>query len=177
MYKKITLIVLLFSWIFLYWCGNNWWFQYDFDNFYGEFNTENDFELSKAELNWLWYNLIKNDIIKIYEQKNPEWFTESIIISKRNSDKDLESYTKENIENVDISWLKITKGKNIQIECNDETFDLMYFQWRYDMNQYDIYTTNWFLKVWQWIYTISYATLDEKSRNDFSSSFKTIKCK
>ena len=144
MYKKITLIVLLFSWIFLYWCGNNWWFQYDFDKFYGEFNTENDFELSKAELNWLWYNLIKNDIIKIYEQKNPEWFTESIIISKRNSDKDLESYTKENIENVDISWLKITKGKNIQIECNDETFDLMYFQWKYDMNQYNIYTTNWF---------------------------------
>ena len=89
----------------------------------------------------------------------------------------MESYTKENIENVDISWLKITKGKNIQIEFNDETFDLMYFQWRYDMNQYDIYTTNWFLKVWQGIYTISYATLDEKSRNDFSSSFKTIKCK
>lgn len=177
MYKRIALIVLFFSWIFLYWCGYNWWFQYDFDNFYGEFNTEKEFELSKTELNWLWYNLIKNDIIKIYEQKDPGWFTESIIISKKDSDKDLEIFAKENIENVDISWLRITKGKNVKIECNEKAFDLIYFQWRYDMNQYDIYTTNWFLKVWQGIYIISYATLDEKSRNDFSTSFKTIKCK
>ena len=64
MYKKVILIVLLFSLIFLYWCGENGWFQYEFDNFYGEFKTENDFELSKTELNWLWYNLIKNNIIK-----------------------------------------------------------------------------------------------------------------
>ena len=101
----------------------------------------------------------------------------SIIISKKNSDKDLETFAKENIENVDISWLKVAKWKNIEIECDGTTLNLIYFQWKYDMNQYDIYITDGFLKVWQWIYTISYATLDEKSRNDFSSSFKTIKCK
>ena len=177
MYKKVILIVLIFSLIFLYWCGENGWFQYEFDDFYGEFKTENDFELSKTELNWLWYNLIKNNIIKIYEQKDANWFTESIIISKKNSDKDLESFSKENIENVDISGLKVTKWKTIQIDCNWEPLNVLYYQWKYDMNQYDIYITDWFLKVWQWIYTISYATLDEKSRNDFSTSFKTIKCK
>jgi hypothetical protein len=159
------------------WCGKSWGFQYEFDNFYGEFNTENDFELSKTELNWLWYNLIKNNIIKIYEQKNTEWFTESIIISKKDSDKDLETFAKENIENVNISWLKVAKWKFLEIDCNGTSLDLVYFQWKYDMNQYDIYITDGFLKVWQWIYTISYATLDEKSRNDFSSNFKTIKCK
>lgn len=177
MYKKIIFIVLLFSGIFLYWCSKSWGFQYEFDNFYGEFNTEKEFESSKSELNWLWYNLIKNNVIKIYEQKNTEWFTESIIISKKDSDKDLETFAKENIENVDISWLKIAKWKNLEIDCNGTSLELVYFQWRYDMNQYDIYMTNGFLKVWQWIYAISYATLDEKSRNDFSSSFKTIKCK
>ena len=177
MYKKVTLIVLLFSLIFLYWCSENEWFQYEFDDFYGEFKTENDFELSKTELNWLWYNLIKNNIIKIYEQKDANWFTESIIISKKNSDKHLESFSKENIENVDISGLKVTKWKNVQIDCNWESLNLLYYQWKYAMNQYDIYITDWFLKIWQWIYTISYATLDEKSRNDFSTSFKTIKCK
>ncbi len=177
MYKKIIFITLIFSVFFLYWCSENEWFQYDFDNFYGEFDTENDFEINKTELNWLWYNLIKNDIIKIYKQKNPEWFTESIIISKKNSDKDLESYAKENIENVDISGLKVTKWKDLEIECDGQSFDLIYFQWKYNMNQYNIYMTNGFLKVWAWIYTISYATLDEKSRNNFSSSFKTIKCK
>lgn len=177
MYKKIILIALFFSGIFLYWCDNNWGFQYEFDNFYGEFNTEKEFELSKSELNWLWYNLIKNNIIQIYEQKDPERFTESIIISKKDSDKNLETFAKENIENVDIAWLKVAKWKSLEIDCNGTTLDLLYFQWKYDMNQYDIYITDGFLKVWQWIYIISYATLDEKSRNDFSSSFKTIKCK
>lgn len=177
MYKKIFLIVLLFSGIFLYWCGKSWGFQYEFDNFYGEFNTEKWFETSKTELNWLGYSLIKNSIIKIYEQKDVDWFKESIIISRKDSDKDVETFAKENIENVDISWLKVTKWKTVEIDCNGTTLNLIYFQWKYDMNQYDIYMTDWFLKVWQWIYTISYATLDEKSRNDFSSSFKTIKCK
>ena len=44
------------------------------------------------------------------------------------------------------------------------------------MNQYNIYISEGFLKVNQDIFVISYATLDEKARNKFSSSFKTIKC-
>ena len=177
MYKKIIFIVLFFCGIFLYWCSDNWWFQYEFDNFYGNFYTEKDFELNNTELNWLWYNLIKNNIVNIYEENNENWFKESIIISKKNSDKNLEVYAEENVANTDISWLKISKWKNINIDCSWATLSLIYYQWRYNMNQYTIYITDWFLKVNQSIYSISYATLDEKNRNNFSSSFKSIKCK
>lgn len=177
MYKKILYILLFFSSILLYGCNEQWWFKYEFDSFYGTFNTETEFQVNETELNWLWYNLIKNNIINIYEQKKSEWFKESIIISKKNSDKDLETFSEENIANVDISWLKLAKWKNIEINCSGASLNLIYYQWKYNMNQYTIYITNWFLKVNQQIYSISYATLDEKNRNEFSSSFKTIKCK
>ena len=177
MYKKILYILLFLSLISLYGCSEQWWFKYEFDNFYGTFNTETEFEVSETELNWLWYNLIKNHIINIYEQKDSQGFKESIIISKKNSDKDLETFSEENIVNVDISWLKLSKWKNIEVDCSGTSLKLIYYQWKYNMNQYNIYITNWFLKVNQQIYSISYATLDEKNRNEFSSSFKTIKCK
>lgn len=177
MYKKILYILLFFSSILLYGCNEQWWFKYEFDNFYGTFNTETEFKVNETELNWLWYNLIQNNIINIYEQKNSEWFKESIIISKKSSDKDLETFSEENIANVDISWLKLSKWKNIEINCSGTSLNLIYYQWKYNMNQYTIYITNWFLKINQQIYSISYATLDEKKRNEFSSNLKTIKCK
>ena len=178
--KKIFLIIVfLFASSFLYWCSGNSWFTYEFDDFYGVFDTEKSFESNWKDLNWLWYNLLKTSIIKVYSQKNPEQlqFTESIIITKRSSDKNVESFAKENIDNVDISWLKLSKWKSMEVKCNWITYSFVYYQWRYSMNQFNIYLSEWFLKVNQNIYIISYASLDEKSRNNFSSSFKTIQCK
>ena len=175
--KFFVIAVLLFSSVFLYWCNSKTWLTYEFDNFYGAFSTEKTFENDKTELNWLWYNLLKSSIIKIYSQKNPELFNESIIISKRNSDKDVESFAKENIDNVDITGLKISRWKSMDIKCNWISYNFVYYQWRYSMNQYNIYLSEGFLKVGTTIYVISYATLDEKNRNNFSSSFKTIQCK
>lgn len=173
----LIVIVLLFSSVFLYWCGEKVWFKYEFENFYGTFNTEKTFEDDWVGLDWLWYNLLKNSIVKIYYQKDSEPFNESIIISKKISDMDVERFAKENIENVDISWLKLSKWKNVDIKCDWITPSFVYYQWKYGMNQYNIYLSEWFLKVGSSVYIISYATLDEKSRNDFSSSFKTIQCK
>ena len=175
--KSFIIFILLFSSIFLYWCGKTDWFEYEFENFYGTFNTEKTFENDSTELNWLWYNLLKNSIINIYSQKDPDIFTESIIISKKNSDKDVETFAKENVDNVDISGLKISRWKSVDIKCDWINPSFVYYQWRYSMNQYNIYLSEWFLKVGSNIYIISYATLDEKSRNNFSSSFKTIQCK
>jgi len=176
--KKIFLIViLLFSAILVQWCNENTWFRYEFENFYGEFKTEKSFENNWTELNWLWYNLLESSIIKIYSQKDSENFNESIIISRKSSDKDVESFAKENVDNVDISGLKMSKWKSLEVKCNWITYNFVYYQWRYNMNQYTVYLSNWFLKAGQNIYIISYATLDEKSRSDFSSSFKTIQCK
>ncbi len=178
MHKKIFVIaVLLFSTVVLYWCKQSETFQYEFENFFGTFDTQKEFEANKKELNWLWYNLLKNNIIKIYSQKDADEFTESIIISKQGSDQDVETFAKENINNIDSSDIRISRWKNVEIKCNENTFKLVYYQWKYNMNQYNIYLTNWFMKVDQDIYIISYATLDEKQRNEFSSSLKTIKCK
>ena len=175
--KKLLITIFILSSIFLYGCNSNEWFKYEFENFYGIFNTEKSFENGWKNLNWLWYNLLKNSILKIYSENNPRIFTESIIISKKNSDKDIESFAKENIDNVDISGLKTSRWKSFEIKCNWITYNFVYYQWRYSMNQYNVYISEWFLKSWDEIYIISYATLDEKSRNNFSSSFKTIQCK
>ena len=177
MRKRVFLIVILFSVIIIKWCNENTWFRYEFEKFYGEFKTEKSFENNLTKLNWLWYNLLESSIIKICSQKNSEYFNESIIISKKSSDKDVETFSKENIDNVDISGLKMSKWKNLEVKCNWITYNFVYYQWKYSMNQYNVYLSNWFLKSGQNIYVISYATLDEKSRNDFSSSFKTIQCK
>ena len=142
----LIVVVLLFSSIFLYWCDKKDWFEYEFENFYGTFNTENTFENNWTELSWLWYNLLKSSIIKIYSQKNPELFAESIIISKKNSDKDVETFAKENINNVDISGLKLSRWKNVEIKCDWITPSFVYYQWKYSMNQYNIYLSEWFLK-------------------------------
>lgn len=176
MFKKFLIAFILFTSIILYWCSENTWFKYDFDGFYWFFDTENTFESNKIELKWLWYQLMQNNIIKIYTKKEISDFTESIIISKKNSDKSVEAFAAENMENVDISGLRLSKWKAIEVDCNWSTYNLVYYQGKYSMNQYNIYLSEGFLKVNQDIFIISYATLDEKARNSFSSSFKTIKC-
>lgn len=178
MLKKIFLIGLLSSLIVLYWCGEKEWFQYEFGNFYWIFSTEKDFEVGKWNLNSLWYKVLANNIVQIYTEKEPNSiFTDSIVVAKKNSDKSVEAFWKENLEDVDVPGLKTTKWKKYEIKCENNTYNLLYYQWRYWMNQYDIYLVYWFFKVGNEMYIISYATTDEKSRNDFSSSFKTLTCK
>lgn len=174
--KSFIIAFILFASVILYWCNESTWFRYEFENFYWFFDTENTFEPNKTELKWLWYELLQSSIIKMYTQTNDSYFTESIIISKKNSDKDVESFAAENIENVDISGLKLSKWKAVEADCNWNKYNLVYYQGKYSMNQYNIYLSEGFLKVNQDIFVISYATLDEKARNNFSSSFKTIKC-
>lgn len=176
MLKKIFVIGLLFSLVILYWCGEKEWFQYEFDNFYWIFVTDKNFDVGKGNFESLWYKILSNNILKMYVEDSDHMFTDSIIITKKNSDKSVEAFWKENLENVSISGLKMTKWKKLEIKC-DNVYDLLYYHWKYTMNQYDIYLTYWFLKVGNEIYIISYATTDEKSRNNFSSSFKTLMCK
>jgi len=177
MFKKVFIIGLLSSLIFLYWCTKSNWFKYEFDNFYWTFNTETSFSESNTELNWLWYKILYKDIIKIYKQEWENKFSESIIISERNSDKSIQDFAKENIEDIEIKWFKPYKGKNVEIKCNENVYNLIYYQWKYSMNQYNIYLTYWFIKVNNKVYIVSYATPDEKNRNNFSSSLKELKCK
>jgi len=168
---------LCFSLIVLYWCGEKWWFQYEFEDYYWVFDTEKEFEISDRKMESLWYKILASNILKIYSENSSSDFVDSIIITKKNSDKSAEAFWKENLEDVDLVWLKMSKWKKFEIKCDNNIYNILYYQWRYDMNQYDIYLTYWFFKVNNEIYIISYATKDEKSRNDFSSSLKTLTCK
>lgn len=177
MLKKIFVIWLLSSLIMLCWCWWKEWFQYEFWNFYWIFVTNKDFEVGKKNLNSLWYKVLSDNIIQMYVEKNPSSsFVDSIIVVKKNSDKSVEAFWKENREDVDIPGLRKSKWKKIDVKC-EEVYNMLYYQWKYSMNQYDIYLVYWFLKVGNQLYIISYATADEWSRNDFVSSFKTLSCK
>lgn len=181
MKNRFYLIVLLsFPLMFLYGCKKQNSFRYDFDNFFGYYYTDESFEINKDKLNWLWYKLLSDDIVNIYSQKSSDEelpFKESIVIAKKTSDKDIETFAKENIENVDIWWVKFSRWKNLTIDCYNDELNLLYFQWKYSLNQYNIYVSQWFIKVDNEIYIISFASLDEKNRNNFSSAFKDIQCK
>ena len=148
MLKKVFVIGLsFFTLLLLYWCGVKGWFQYEFGNFSWIFDTEKSFVENEESLDWLGYKLLSNNIVKIYVEDNDDtMFRESIIVTKKNSDKSVESFWKENLEDVDILWLKMSKWKKIEVKC-DDVYNLLYYQWRYDMNQYDLYLTYWFLKV------------------------------
>lgn len=180
MKKYIYLIVMLLFVTVFCGCEKQNSFKYEFDDFVGYYYTDESFEINKDKLNSLWYKLLDDDLVKIYSQKGTwnEWaFKESIIIAKKTSDKSLESFAKENIENVDIWWVKFSKWKTLTIDCNDSKINMLYFQWRYNLNQYNMYVSQWFFKVNNEFYIISFASLSEKNRNDFSSAFKDIQCK
>lgn len=180
MIKKSCFIVLLFFLVFLCGCGKQNSFKYEFDDFFGYYLTDDSFEINKNKLNWLWSKLLDGDLVSIYSQKstwNEETFKESIVIIKKTSDSKLETFAKENIENVDIWWVKFSKWKNITFDCNGKKIDMLYYQWRYSLNQYNIYVSQWFIKINSEIYVISFASLSEKNRDTFSSTFNDIQCK
>lgn len=180
MRKKFYLIVLLVFITALCGCEKRNSFKYEFDDFFGYYYTDESFEVNKDKLNWLWYKLLNNDLVTIYSQKST-WdelaFKESIVIAKKTSDNSLETFAKENLENVDIWWVKFSRWKNITFDCHDNKLNLLYFQWKYSLNQYNIYVSQWFIKVDNEIYIISFATLNERNRNDFSSAFEDMQCK
>lgn len=179
MKKKTSLIILFFSLVlFLAWCSKTWIFNISFDWFHINYWTDQSFETNKDELNWLGYQLINNNILQIYSEKNYSWdFKESIIIAKKSTDKTLSGFTVENIENTNIKWFKSWRWKTFVVKCHEEELPAIYYNSRYNTNQYNVYLSQWFIKSWNKIYTISYATLDETKRNQFSSDLKKTYCK
>jgi hypothetical protein len=174
--KKKLFIAIIFIWVLISWCSDKGNFQFEFDNFYWYFFTEKTF-VSDTKLSWLWYNLLKNEILKIYKSDSSSWYTDSIIITKKQSNNSLDDFVKEVIKQTKIKWYKIESTRQIKINCLWENIDWKTINSKFIWNLNTTYFSHSFLKHNNNIYIISYSTQDNKERKTFSSDVKNIKCK
>ncbi len=176
MKKTIFIISILFS-ITLFWCSNKNNFEFSFDNFYWYFFTENKFTFTDIQADWLWYNIIKNDILKMYKKINSSWYVDNIIIIKKQSDKELSEFVEDTIKKTKIQWYKLDTTRDIKIKCIDEVLKWKSTNWRVNGNLNTTYFNHSFFKHNNNIYIVSYSSQDESERNTFASDVKNIKCK
>lgn len=175
--KKILITIGLASVLFITWCWNKTNFEFNFDNFYWYFFTENSFDKTEPNIKWLWIKLIKNDIIQTYTQSNSTWYIDSIIIIKKKTDKELKDFVSENIKKIKLEWYKSDNTKNWNIRCKEKKLDISTINSKLSANLSPTYFTHAFFKVENNIYIISFSTDEEKERDTFASDIKNIKCK
>jgi hypothetical protein len=174
--KKKLLITIILVWILISWCSEKGRFKFDFDNFYWYFFTEEDFTTDvKAE--WLWYNVLKSDILKIYKKTSSTWYADSIVIIKKPSSKDLNEFVDETVKKTEIEWYKIESNNQIKINCLWENIDWKSINSKIVWSLSTTYFSHSFFKHKDNIYIISYSTQNEEERKMFSSDVKHIKCK
>jgi len=174
--KKKLFVTIIFAWILISWCSNKSNFQFEFDNFYWYFFTENNF-VSDINLDWFWYNILKNDILKIYKKSSSSWYTDNIVIVKKQSQQELNDFVNETVKKTKIEWYKIESTKSISINCLWNKIDWKSINSKIAWNLNTTYFSHSFFKHNDNIYIISYSTQDEKERKTFSSDVKNIKCK
>lgn len=174
--KKKIFFILLLVWITITWCSDKSNFQFEFDNFYGYFFTEKTF-VSDSKAEWLWYSILKNDILKIHKNQTSSWYTDNIIIVKTQSKDELDDFVKDTIQKTKIPWYKIETTSTMKINCLWEGLSWKSIKSKMVGNLDTTYFSHSFIKQDDAIYIISYSTPNEKERNTFSSDVKAIKCK
>lgn len=175
--KKILLFIIISSCIILYWCSEKLpQVSYDFKNFHWYFDSENYYNQSTSRLEWQGYQLLQNDIITIYKQQNSSWFTNSIIVAKRNSDKNVNDFIAENLKLITNDGFKTESSKKNKFVCKDENIDIYTTNSKVKTNLDTIYLSQSFFKQNDFIYIISFSTLNEVERNSFSDNIRHIIC-
>lgn len=175
--KKIFLSIIILSSIVLYWCGDKLpHVSYDFENFHWYFNSENYYNQSTTSLDWLGYQLLQSDIITIYRQQNSSWFTNSLIIAKRESDQTIDEFVSENLKLITNSAFKTESSKTNKFECGNETIHINTVNSKVKTNLDTLYISQSFFKKNKEIYIISFSTLDIQERNSFSDNITYLSC-
>ena len=172
--KKKIFFILLLVWITITWCSDKSNFQFEFDNFYGYFFTEKTF-VSDSKAEWLWYSILKNDILKIYKNQTSSWYTDNIIIVKTQSKDELDDFVKDTIQKTKIPWYKIETTSTMKINCLWEGLSWNLSSQKWWEFRYYLFSHS-FIKQDDTIYIISYST-QTKKRNTFSSDVKAINVK
>ena len=177
--KKYIFLLSTIVLLSLCWCKTKSpQIDYDFENFHWYFLSENYYaEWYIQQLSWLWYQLLQDDIIKIYKQQDSSWFVNSIIISKRSSDQNLNEFVKDNFNLITNSSFKEESTKNNEINCNGSKIPIITKGSKIKTNLDTIYLSQSFFQKDEKIYIISFATLDIEERDNFTSHIKNINCK
>lgn len=150
--------------------------SYDFENFHWYFPSENYYYDTNVQLSWLWYQLLQNDIISIYTQQEASWFTNSIIISKKITDQKLDDFVRENIDLIKNSWFKEESEKRSSFSCRGNTLNVITRNSKVKTNLETIYLSQSFFRQNDYIYIVSFATLDIDERNNFTNNIKNTSC-
>ncbi len=176
--KKILILSIISAFaILITWCWNKTNFEFDFDNFYWYFFTENTFHENNQKLEWLAAWLLQNNIVKVFQQTNTTWYTDSIVIIKKQSSEDLADFVIKNTEKMKLEWYQSDKSDESNIRCKDEKLDTIIIDSELKLNLTTTYFTQSFLKDKEYIYIISFSSDNEDERNTFSSDVRNIKCK
>ena len=180
--KNLFIFVFLWTIIIISWCGNNPRFEFSFDKFSWYFNTSNTFEDTAINIKWLSSDLLKDDIIHTYLQttsdnNNWEWYTDSIIIIKKISSKELSDFVTSDIQKTKLNWYIYTEPKTTKIKCNDQKLDLNIVDSELKWHLTTTYFTQAFIKNADQIFIVSFSSQDEDERDSFSSNIDQINCK
>ena len=175
--KKIFLSIIILSSIILYWCKEKLpQVSYDFENFHWYFNSENYYNQSTTPLEWLGYQLLGNNIIAMYKQQNSSWFTNSLIIAKRESDQSIDDFVSENLKLITNDAFKTESEKNSKFKCGNDTVSINTVNSKVKTNLDTLYISQSFFKKNKEIYIISFSTLDIQERNSFSDNISYLSC-
>lgn len=175
--KKIIIISSIIFSITIFWCSQKTNFEFSFDNFYWYFFTESNFTSTDIKIDWLGYNIINKEILKMYKKINSTWYIDSIIIIKKESDKELAEFVEDTVQKTKIQWYKLGSTNEHKIKCINESIKLKSINWEINGNLNTNYFNHSFFKYNNYIYIISYATQNEDERDTFASDVKNIKCK
>lgn len=181
-YKKyIFILVLLWTISIMSWCGTNSHFEYNFESFYGSFNTINSFTETTIQAQWLSSDLLKDDIITTYIQNNTgsnaNTYQDSIIIIKKNSTKDLTTFVQDDIQKTKLNWFSHKDVDSTKIKCNEQKLELNIVDSELEWNLNTTYFTQAFIQKQNTIYILSFSSQNESERDSFSENTKKINCK
>lgn len=175
--KKVTLTIFILSTLIFSACSNKTFFEFEFDNFYWYFFTENNFTNSKADTNGLWYTIIKDDIIKTYYQTNNSGHKDNIIIIKKQTNKTLKQFVEDLSKTNKIEWYKVDKIKWFDLRCNEEKLQWYTLNAKLIWNLTTSYLNHSFFEYNGYVYIVSFFSDNESERNTFATDAKNIKCK
>ena len=175
--KTLSIIPILWIFFVLSGCWNKTYIELNFDDFYVYFYTTNTFEKKDIDTDWLSQWLLKNDILNTYIQTNNSWYTDSIIIIKKNTSKSLVDFVKADLEKTKLNWYNSDNINTTTFKCNSKKIDINIVESKLSNNlTTTFFTQAFFINTWQ-IYIVSFSTQQEEQNNTFASNIENIKCK
>lgn len=176
--KKILFIIIISSiLITISWCGDKDGFKFTFDNFNWSFSTKNTFTINNTKTQWLWSELLADNIVAIYTQTQNTGYTDSIIITKKQTSQNLIDLVSQNLEKIKIDGYSSNKEKTFTIKCDDTKINASTVDSVLKWHLNEIFFTQTFFIYKDFAYIVSFSTDQEDLRDTFTSNIKRINCK